>query len=62
MPKKYIALADMSIAMSVEFDETEIPAGWSAYEYAQHLGEKGEFVEEFYGGEFRITDVMENDE
>lgn len=62
MPKKYKALADMSVAMSVEFDEEEIPAGWSAYEYAQHLAEMGDFVEEINGGDFRITDIMEIDE
>lgn len=62
MPKKYIALADMNIGMSVEFDETEIPAGMNEWDYARHLAEMGEFVEEYCGGEFRITDVMENDE
>lgn len=62
MPKKYRALADMSVAISVDFTEDEIPAGWSVYEYARHLAEHGDFQEEKNGGDFRITDVMEIDQ
>ena len=45
MPKKYTALAEMSVAMEVEFDESEIPAGMDEWDYAHHLADMGAFVE-----------------
>jgi len=59
MPKKrYTATADMVVAMKVEFDEDDIPAGMDEWEYAHHLAEMGQFQEEKFGGDFRIVDVV----
>ena len=46
MPKKrYTALAEMSLAYEVEFDEDEIPAGMDEWEYARQLAEQGAYTE-----------------
>lgn len=59
MPKKrYTALAEMSIAMEVEFDEDEIPAGMDEWDYAHHLAEYGAYIECKHGGDFKIYDVV----
>ena len=58
MPKKYKALAEMSVAMEVEFDESEIPAGMDEWDYAHHLAEMGAYVEKKFGGDFSIYDVV----
>ena len=59
MTKRYTALAEMSVAYSVTFDETEIPAGMDKHDYAQYLAEMGEYEELDNGGEFNIYDVVE---
>ena len=56
--KKYTALAEMSLAYEVEFDEDEIPAGMDEWEYAHHLAEQGAYVEQPNGGDFKIYDVV----
>ena len=58
MPKKYKALAEMSVAMEVEFDESEIPAGMDEWDYAHQLAEMGDFVEKRNGGDFLICDIV----
>ena len=58
MPKKYTALAEMSVAYEVEFDESEIPAGMDEWEYAHHLAEQGAYIECENGGDFKIYDVV----
>lgn len=61
MPKKYTALAEMSVAMEVEFDESEIPAGMDEWDYAHHLADMGAFVEKRNGGDFLICDVYQKE-
>lgn len=56
--KRYTALAEMSIAMEVEFDEDEIPAGMDEWDYAHELAEYGQYEEQPNGGDFRIYDVV----
>ena len=56
--KKYIVLADMSIAMKAEFNESDIPEGMDEWEYANQLAEEGAFTECENGGDFRICDVV----
>jgi len=58
MPKKYRATAVMEFDMYVEFDADDIPAGMDEWEYAQHLAEMGSYIEEKFGGDFRIVDVV----
>jgi len=58
MIKRYKALAEMSTVFTVEFEDTEIPAGMDEYAYAQHLAEMGEFQELDHLGEFKIYEVM----
>jgi hypothetical protein len=58
MPKKYTALAEMSVAYEVEFDESEIPAGMDEWDYAHHLAEQGAYIECKNGGDFKIYDVV----
>jgi hypothetical protein len=60
--KKYIAVGVMEFDMFVEFDEDDIPAGMDEWEYARHLADHGAWEEEAHGGDFRICDVMENEE
>jgi hypothetical protein len=60
--KKYIAVGVMEFDMFVEFDEDDIPAGHDEWEYARHLADMGQWEEEANGGDFRICDVMENEE
>ena len=63
MPKKrYTAGGVMEFDMFVEFDEDDIPAGMDEWEYARHLADMGQWEEEAQGGDFRICDVMENEE
>ena len=57
--KKYIVKADMSIAMKAEFNESDIPEGVSAWEYAtEHLC-GSEFKDEQNGGDFSVYDLIE---
>ena len=59
MPKKrYTALAEMSLAYEVEFDEDEIPAGMDEWDYAHDLAEQGAYTECRVGGDFKIYDVV----
>jgi len=60
--KKYTAVGVMEFDMFVEFDEDDIPAGMDEWEYARHLADHGAWEEEAHGGDFRICDVMENEE
>ena len=60
--KKYIAVDVMEFDMYVQFDEDDIPAGMDEWEYARHLADHGAWEEEAHGGDFRICDVMENEE
>ena len=63
MPKKkYIAVGVMEFDMFVEFDADDIPAGMDEWEYARHLADMGQWEEEAQGGDFRICDVMENED
>lgn len=57
--KKYVVLADMSIAMKAEFNESDIPEGVSAWEYAQEHLCGSEFEELPNGGDLNIYDVLE---
>jgi len=59
MPNKYKALAEMTTGFEVEFDEVDIPTGMTAYDYAQHLAELGEYEEVPHSGEFDVYEVME---
>lgn len=56
--KKYIVLADMSIAMKAEFNESDIPEGMDEWEYANQLAEEGAFTEVENGGDFSVYDVV----
>ncbi len=56
--KRYTALAEMSLAYEVEFDEDEIPAGMDEWDYARELAEQGAYTECENGGDFRICDVV----
>lgn len=60
--KRYTAVGVMEFDMFVEFDEDDIPAGMDEWEYARHLADMGQWEEEAQGGDFRICDVMENEE
>jgi len=60
--KRYTAVGVMEFDMFVEFDEDDIPAGMDEWEYARHLADHGAWEEEANGGDFRICDVMENEE
>ena len=63
MPKKkYIAVGVMEFDMFVEFDADDIPAGMDEWEYARHLADMGQWEEEAQGGDFRICDVMDNED
>jgi hypothetical protein len=52
----------MEFDMWIEFDESEIPAGMDAWEYAHHLAVMGEWSEYENAGDFRIYDVQLLDE
>ena len=60
--KRYTTVGVMEFDMFVEFDEDDIPAGMDEWEYARHLADMGQWEEEAQGGDFRICDVMENEE
>ena len=62
MPNKHKALAEMSVAMEVEFDESEIPAGMDKWDYAYQLAETGAFVEKKNGGDFLICDIVSEED
>ena len=58
--KRYKALAEMSLAYEVEFDEDEIPAGMDEWDYANELAEQGAYTECENGGDFKVYDVVED--
>ena len=60
--KRYTAVGVMEFDMFVEFDADDIPAGMDEWEYARHLADMGQWEEEAQGGDFRICDVMENED
>lgn len=60
--KKYTAVGVMEFDMYVQFDEDDIPAGMDEWEYARHLADMGQWKEEAQGGDFRICDVMEDED
>tara|TARA_E500000318_G_scaffold9718_1_gene8843 strand:- start:481 stop:693 length:213 start_codon:yes stop_codon:yes gene_type:complete len=59
MGKKYKVLAEKSVAMKAEFNESDIPEGWGAWEYAQNYLCGSEFEEEENGGDLSVYDVIE---
>ena len=59
MGKKYKVLAEQSIAIKAEFDESDIPEGVSAWEYAREHLCGSEFEEEENGGDLSVYDLIE---
>ena len=57
--KKYIVMADMSIALKAEFNESDIPEGVSAWEYAREHLCGSEFEQEENGGDLSVYDLIE---
>lgn len=56
--KKYVVLADMSIAMQAEFNESDIPEGVSAWEYAREHLCGSEFAEIPNSGDLNVYEVV----
>ena len=59
MGKKYKVLAEKSVAMKAEFNESDIPEGVSAWEYARDHPCGSEFEEEENGGDLSVYDLIE---
>ena len=59
MGKKYKVLAEKSVAMKAEFNESDIPEGVSAWEYARDHLCGSEFEEEKNGGDLSVYDLIE---
>ena len=60
--KKYIVMAEMSVAMKAEFNESDIPEGVSAWEYAKEHLDGSEFEEVPNSGDWSVYDLLEIDE
>lgn len=60
--KKYIVMADVSVAMKAEFNESDIPEGVSPWEYAKEHMDGSEFEEVPNSGDWSVYDLLEIDE
>lgn len=60
--KKYIVMAEMSVAMKAEFNESDIPEGVSAWEYAKEHLCGSEFEKEPNSEDWSVYDLQEIDE